>query len=71
MKLYEILSEDAVAGSTSAHSIAGARDSLFGGPIKPTQLKRMIPPGGSVVELDLKKRKTVAGIPVIKFNQER
>lgn len=71
MKLHEILGETAVAGSIGAHSIAGARGSLFGGGlIDKSMLKRMVPPGGTILKLDLKKRKKVAGIPTIRYNNE-
>lgn len=71
MKLSEILIEEATPGAVGAHSVAGSRGSLFGGGMLPTKmLKRMTPPGGSILKLKNKKRNKVAGVPVIRYENE-
>ncbi len=71
MKLNEILVETAAGGSVGAHSVAGARNSLFGGNgVSATMLRRMTPKGGSILKLKNEKRSNVAGVPVIKFKHE-
>jgi hypothetical protein len=72
MKLSEIMTEEASAGAVSAHAVAGSRGSLMGGGTLPTHvLRRMVPPGGTVLKDKKKKqRKVVAGVPVIDFNNE-
>jgi len=71
MTLDEILVETAAAGSIGGHSVAGGRNSLFGGKgVSSSMLRRMTPAGGSILKLNSKKRKKVAGIPVINFESE-
>lgn len=73
MRLHEILSEEAAGGAVGAHAVAGARGSLFGGGVLPTNmLRRITPPGGKLVrdKKKQKKRSKVAGVPVIQYNNE-
>lgn len=72
MRLYEILEEDAAGGAVAAHAVAGARGSLFsGGVLSSNMVRRMVPPGGKVLKMKKhKKRKNVAGVPVIQFDNE-
>ncbi len=68
MKLQDLF-EEASAGTVSAHSAAGFRGSLFqGGVLTPALLKRKMPKMGHVEKLSFNKRKKVAGVDVIKYN---
>ena len=70
MKLSDLF-EEASAGSTSAHSVAGSRSSLFrGGVLTPSIMKRKLPKMGFVQKIEFNTRKKVAGVEVMNFNNE-